>query len=72
MDWGLILCMPGIFCALENTFVFMYNFDSSKNFTGSSAIYEANTTEAIIRLSEKVVNNIEQPEEMGHASTDVT
>ena len=23
-------------------------------------------------LSERVVNNIEQPEEMGHASTDVT
>ena len=49
----------------------MYDFDSSKNVTDSSTIYEANTV-AIFLLSEKVVNNIEQPEKMGHASTDVT
>ena len=49
----------------------MYNFDSSKNVTDSSAIYEANTV-AIFPLSEKIVYNIKQPEEMGHASTDVT
>ena len=36
------------------------------NVTNSSTIYEANTV-AIFPLSEKVVNNIEQPEEMGHA-----
>ena len=41
-----------------------------ENVSGSSAIYEANTV-AIFTLSEKVVYNIEQPEEMGHASTDV-
>ena len=49
----------------------MYNFDSSKNVTDSSAIYEANTV-AIFPLSEKVVNHIEQPEEMGLSSTNVT
>ena len=48
----------------------MYDFDSSKNVTNSSATYEANTV-AIFPLREKVVNNSEQPEEMGHASTDV-
>ena len=36
-----------------------------------SAIYWRQTV-AIFPLSERVVNNIEQPEEMGHASTDVT
>ena len=36
-----------------------------------SAIYWTRTV-AIFPLSERVVNNIEQPEEMGHASTDVT
>ena len=36
-----------------------------------SAIYVANTV-AIFPLSEKVVNDIEQPEDMGHVSTDVT
>ena len=41
-----------------------------KNVTDSSAIYEANAV-AILPLSEKVVNNNEQPEEMGHANTDV-
>ena len=49
----------------------MYNFDSSKNVTDSSAIYEANTV-VIFPLGEKVVNNIEQPDEIGHISTDVT
>ena len=49
----------------------MYDFDSSKNVTDSNAIYEANTV-AIFPLIEKVVNNIEQPEEMSHTSTDVT
>ena len=49
----------------------MYNLDSSKNVTDSSAIYEAKTV-AIFPLSEKVVNNMEQPEEIGQASTDVT
>ena len=44
---------------------------TSKNVSDSSPIYEANTV-AIFPLSEKVINNIEQPEEMGHASTDVT
>ena len=38
------------------------------NITDSSTIFEANTV-AIFPLSEKVVINIEQPEEMGHAST---
>ena len=47
----------------------MYNFESLKNVTDSSAIYEANTA-AIFPLSEKVVN-IKQPEEMGHTSTNV-
>ena len=42
----------------------MYDFDSSKKITNSSAIYEANTV-AVFPLSEKVVNNIEQPGEMG-------
>ena len=49
----------------------MYNFHSLKNVTDLSLIFEANTV-AIFPLSEKVVNNIEQPEEMGHASNDVT
>ena len=48
----------------------MHNFDFSKNITDSSTIYEANTV-AIFPLSEKVVNKIEQPEEMDHASIDV-
>ena len=48
----------------------MHDFYSSKNVTDSSAIYEANIV-AIFPFSEKVVN-IEQPEEMCHASTDVT
>ena len=49
----------------------MYDFDSSKNVTDSNPIYKANTV-AIFPLSEMVVNNIEQPEEMGHTSTNVT
>ena len=49
----------------------MYDFDSSHNITDSSAFYEANNV-AIFPLSEKVVNNMEQTEEMGHTSTDVT
>ena len=48
----------------------MYNFDPLKTVTDSSAIYEANTV-TIFPLSEKVVNNIKQPEEMGRPSTDV-
>ena len=48
----------------------MHNFDSSKNVTNSSAIFAANTV-AIFLPSETFVNNIKQPEEMGHASTDV-
>ena len=47
----------------------MYDSDSSKNVTDSSTIYKANTV-AIFPLSEKVAYNIEQPEEMGHTSTD--
>ena len=62
---------PGIFRAQQNTFALMNDLDSLKNVTDSSAIYEANTV-PIFPLSEKVVNNIKQPEEMGHASTDVT
>ena len=42
----------------------MYDFDTLKN-----AIYEENIV-AIFDLSEKVVNNIQQLEEMGHTSTD--
>ena len=34
-------------------------------------IYKANTV-AIFPLNEKVAKNIEQPDEMGHPSTDVT
>ena len=49
----------------------MYHFNFSKNITDSSAIYEANTV-AVFPLSEKVVNNIIQPNEMVHTSTDVT
>ena len=48
----------------------MYEFDPLKNVSDSSAIYEANTV-AIFPLSEKVINNIKQPEAMGHSSTDV-
>ena len=48
----------------------MYDCNSSKNVCDSSAIYEADTV-AIFLPSKKVVNNIEQPEEMGQASTDV-
>ena len=48
----------------------MQDLDSSKNVADSSTIYEANTV-AVFPLSEKVVNKIEKPEEMGHASTDV-
>ena len=51
-------------CSIKITFDLMYDFDSS-------TIYEANTG-AIFPLNEKIVNivNIEQPEEMGHSSTD--
>ena len=49
----------------------MYDFDSSKNVSDSSAIYKSNTV-AIFPLSKKGVNNMEQPEEMGQASTDVS
>ena len=49
----------------------MYDFDSSKNVTDSSPIYEANTV-AIFPLSEKVFKNIKQPKEMDDPSTDVT
>ena len=45
----------------------MYDFDSSKNITDSKQI----RTVAIFPLGEKFVNNMEQPEEMGHALTDV-
>ena len=48
----------------------MYDFDPLKTVLDSSAIYEANTV-AIFPLSEKVVNNNKQPEEMGRASTDI-
>ena len=40
----------------------MYDFDSLKNVSYSSTIHEQ-------ILSEKVVYNIKQPEENGHAST---
>ena len=49
----------------------MYDFDSSKNITDSSTIYEVNIVN-IFPLSENVLNNIKQPEEIGHDSTDVT
>ena len=50
----------------------MHDFDSLKNVSDSRTIYKAVLSVAIFPLSEKVVNNIKQPEEMGHASTDVT
>ena len=49
----------------------MYDFDSPKNVTNSSAIYEANTV-AIFPLSERLLTTSNKPEEMGYASTDVT
>ena len=49
----------------------MFDFNFSKNVNDSSAIYDTNTV-AIFPLSKKVVNNMEQPEDMGQASSDVT